>query len=475
MHSFAGQRPLSALVWLLLLWLLALAASQRCSAAVLTGEFKWIHDPSRIIKCNGKYYVYYSGINILARTSTDLVHWTTGKAVLDKVPDWVRQAVPRATNDHVWAPDVIFLNNKYYLFYSFSTFGSKVSVTGLATSPTLDPASPDYQWTDQGVVLASNEQSDFNAIDPGPILDAQGNLWLSIGSWNKGGIKLVKLDKNTGKPLTAPLTIGAGQPAGGPEAPYLHYRDGYYYQFLNEGTCCKGMNVTYHILIGRSKTITGPYLDKQGRDLAKGGGTSFLGTNAEKIGPGHIGIFNEDGIDRFSFHYYDGLANGVPTLGLQTLIWGADGWPQAGADLPGGRYVILSKASGLALGIFNNDFADGTPIDQFTYRGGATQQWNVSPTGDGYYSIGSLGTAKYMDLFECNPRDGTKISQYPWMNNDCQKWRIEQVGEGTYRIASKVGRSVLTLPGGTTTPQAVVQGHAWKGEAGQQWVFQKLP
>jgi len=458
----------------LLCLLVTLAAGGPSAAAVLTGDYLWIHDPSRIIKCNGKYYVYYSGNDILMKYSTDLINWKTGKAVLDRVPEWARKAVPRADSNHSWAPDVIFLNNKYYLYYSFSTFGSKVSVTGLVTSPTLDTESPDYKWTDQGLVLATINASDYNAIDPAPILDTHGDLWLSIGSWNRGGIKLVKLDKNTGKPISELTTIAAGQ-ATGPEAPYLHYRDGYYYLFENEGTCCNGMNVTYHIMMGRSKTITGPYLDKEGRDLAKGGGTSFLGTDGEKIGPGHVGIFSEDGIDRFTFHYYGGTNNGVPTLGMKTLLWGADGWPQAGSDLPAGRYTIVSKASGLALGIYNNSSAEGTPIDQFTYRGGATQQWNVSPTGDGYYSIGSLGTAKYMDLFECSAKDGTKISQYPWRNNDCQKWRIEQTGDGTYRIVSKGGGTAITLPGGTKAPQALIEGHAWKGDSGQQWLFQKLP
>jgi hypothetical protein len=106
---------------------------------------------------------------------------------------------------------------------------------------------------------------------------------------------------------------------------------------------------------------------------------------------------------------------------MQMLIWGADGWPQPGSDLPAGRYTIVSKASGLALGVQNSNAAEGTLIDQAPYMGGPTQQWNLSPTGDGYYSIGSLGTAKYFDLLECKSDEGTKISQYPWFNNDCQK------------------------------------------------------
>ena len=458
----------------LLFALLALAPARTGFAAVLTGEFLWMHDPSRVLKCNGKYFVYYTGEHIQMRTSTDLIEWKNGKPVLASVPEWARKAVPRGDAKTVWAPDVIFVNNQYYLFWSYSSFGSRVSVTGLLTSPTLDPESPDYKWTDRGVVLASTRESDFNAIDAGPILDERGDLWMSIGSFNRGGIKLVKLDKNTGKPVTDPITIGAGQPVG-PEAPYLHYRDGYYYLFQNEGFCCRGMNSTYKMMIGRSKAIIGPYLDRDGKDLAQGGGTPFLGTDGEEIGPGHAGILSENGIDHLTYHYYGSRTNGVPTLGRRTLVWGADGWPRADAALPGGRYTIVSKASGMALGVQNGSWAEGTPIDQAPYLGVPTQQWNISPTGDGYYSIGSIGTARYIDLFECNAKDGTKISQYPWMNNDCQKWRIEQTPDGTYRIVSKGGGTAITLPGGAKTVQATVQGHAWKGEDGQKWLLQKLP
>lgn len=462
------SRPIRGI---LLLWCSLLAlAPMKGEAAVLTGNFL-MHDPSRILKSNGKYFIYGTGPGIIARTSIDLVHWTEAPPVLKVIPAWAHQAVPRADSEFAWAPDVVFLNNKYFLFYSFSTFGSKVSVIGLLTNSTLDPASPNYNWKDEGLVIASSNQTDFNAIDPALTLDAQGDLWMSFGSFFKGGIQLVKLDRNTAKPIGKPFAIAAGHPIG-PEAPYIHYRDGYYYLFINEAFCCRGMNSTYTILIGRSKTITGPYLDKQGKDLAKGGGTLFLGTDAERIGPGHVGVLSEGGIDRFTFHYYDGRANGVPTLGMQTLLWDANGWPRPGTDLPGGRYVIVSKASGLALGIHKADTADGTPIDQFEYKGGAMQQWNISSTGDGYYSIGSLGTGKYFDLLECSLKDGTKISQYPWFNNDCQKWRIEQTSESTYRIVSK-GGSVLTLPGGVKTPQALVQGYSWKGDSSQQWLFQK--
>ncbi len=443
-------------------------------AAVLAGDYSWTHDPSRILKCNGKYFIYLTGDNIPMKVSTDLLTWKKGPSVLAKVPDWARQAVPLAKNDFAWAPDVILVNNKYLLFWSFSTFGSRVSVTGLLSSPTLDPQAPGYNWKDEGLVLASTRASDFNAIDPAPILDERGDLWLAIGSWNRGGIKLVKLDKSTGKPLMAPVTVAAGQRTG-PEAAYLHFRGGWYYLFENEGICCAGMNSSYNIRVGRSRSIAGPYLDKEGHDLGKGGGTLFAGTEGDVVGPGHVGIYSQDGIDTLTFHYYDPRSNGVPTLGLRTLSWGAHAWPSVAPELAPGRYSIVSQASGLALGIANNKPDDGNPIDQFEYRGGPTQQWNVSSVGDGTFAISSMGTSKYLDLFGCSTAEGAKISQYPWLSNDCQKWRIEPLGDGSFRVMSKGGGTALTLPGSSKVPLAQMQGQAWRNEAGQHWLFNKLP
>jgi arabinan endo-1,5-alpha-L-arabinosidase len=300
------------------------------SAATLTGDY-FTHDPSRITKCNGKYFLYCTGRDLPMRYSTDLVHWEIGPPVLTEIPAWARQAVPGNRGDGVWAPDVIYLNKKYYLFYAFSTFGRKISVIGLLTSPTLDPMSKDYHWTDQGMVVSSGDTTDFNAIDPCPILDEHGDLWLSFGSWFGEGIVLVKLDKNTAKPISNFYPLAMKQKTG-PEASYLYRHGGYYYLFENEGFCCRGVNSTYQIMMGRSKSITGPYLDKQGNDLANGAGTLFLGTEGNVIGPGQIGILSEKKADRFTFHYYDGANNGRPTLGFGTFTWGSDGWPSANID-----------------------------------------------------------------------------------------------------------------------------------------------
>jgi hypothetical protein len=108
----------------------------------------FVHDPSTILKENGRYYLFGTGRGISTKSSPDLIHWTNGPSVFTDLPAWTTNAVP-GYRGHTWAPDVLRADGQYRLYYSVSTFGKQVSAIGLTTSPTLDPASPDYCWTDR--------------------------------------------------------------------------------------------------------------------------------------------------------------------------------------------------------------------------------------------------------------------------------------------------------------------------------------
>ena len=302
-------------------WLLSSAAA---FSAGLQGDLR-IHDPSTLIRCGERYYVFDTGSGIITKSSADLVSWSAGPRVFDSPPGWTTNSVP-GFRGFCWAPDLIFTNGCYWLYYSVSTWGSPVSAIGLVTNPTLDPAAPAYRWTDRGLVVQSRAGDVFNAIDPSVARDASGNLWLAFGSyWS--GIKLVPLDSTTGK-LPAPdtprdsLTWNTSI-----EAACVHYRAGWYYLFVNWDRCCAGVNSTYNLRVGRSRQITGPYLDRVGKDMREGGGTLFLGTTGRYIGPGHLGILEDRGTNWFSYHYYDANRGGRPTLDLRRLDWTEDGWP----------------------------------------------------------------------------------------------------------------------------------------------------
>ena len=211
--------------------------------------------------------------------------------------------------------------DRYLLYYAVSSFGRNDSAIGLATNPTLDPADPKFKWSDQGLVVQSTSKDDFNAIDPAASLDASGHLWLAFGSfWS--GIKMVQLDPETGKRIATNSPIYSLAFNDSIEASYIYHHDDYYYLFVNWGLCCRGTNSTYEIRVGRSRQITGPYLDKDGADLITGGGSSFLSTSGPFIGPGQSGIYSENGADWFSCHFYNGQRTrifhaGHPAAGLE--------------------------------------------------------------------------------------------------------------------------------------------------------------
>ncbi|WP_193213046.1 arabinan endo-1,5-alpha-L-arabinosidase [Luteolibacter marinus] len=284
-------------------------------------------DPSTIVRDGSTYWCFFTGRGVPSLHSDDLVTWQRGPAVFKEAPDWIAREVPE--NDGVyWAPDLMKIGDRWLLYYSVSSFGAMRSAIGLATSPTLDPAAPDYQWTDQGPVVQSFTDGDFNTIDPSVFHDDDGKLWLSFGSqWS--GLKLVELDPKTGKRLhpEEPMTSIAAGPSI--EAPWIYKHRGFYYLFLNRGNCCAGNKSTYHIKVGRSKTITGPYVAKDGSRMMDGGGTMVLDVkNGPLTGPGHAGIIGHGGRSWFSCHFEaDDRMGGKATLAVMPVTWSDDGWP----------------------------------------------------------------------------------------------------------------------------------------------------
>ncbi len=298
------------------------------------GDVCHVHDPA-IIEQDGRYYVFGTGFGIPFWTSDDLYHWRRAGRVFDCVADWARERVPRA-RDH-WAPDISFFGGEYRLYYAVSQFGTQRSVIGLATNKTLDPTSPDYCWVDQGLVLGTEPgKDDYNAIDAHAVVDQEGRLWLAVGSyWS--GIKLFELDPSTGKvPDGAKRYSLAARPIEtAVEAPCIIHHGDFYYLFVSFDQCCRGTRSTYNTRVGRSKDITGPYMDDQGKPMLEGGGRVVLERNGPCIGPGHNSVLRRPGQDWLVHHYYDGNRRGMRRLQIRPITWSDDGWPIAGDPMTG--------------------------------------------------------------------------------------------------------------------------------------------
>jgi len=282
-----------------------------------------IHDPSTVVNDAGSTWMLCTGhgVPLLKREADG--RWKRESRLFREYPEWHKKEIPE-NRGHLWAPDIIGISDKWFVYYSVSSFGSNQSAIGLATGKTLDPSSKNYGWKDGGLIIRSRRSDPFNAIDPALIMD-DGRLWMSFGSFWEG-IHLIELDPKTGlrkDPEEKPLKLAMHQEI---EAPFIHKHGDHYYLFVNWGKCCKGVNSTYEIRVGRSKKITGPYLDRHGVDLKDGGGSPFLATSGKFIGPGHASIYKEKGREMLVHHYYDKDRNGRSDLRMLPLEW-KDGWP----------------------------------------------------------------------------------------------------------------------------------------------------
>ncbi len=315
----------------------------------LEGDVEFTHDPS-IIKDGDTWYLFSTANGpdrkgeLPIRCSKDLQHWSHCGYVFDSVPDWIKKESPKTRE--LWAPDISYFDGRYHLYYAFSVFGKNTSGIALLTNKTLDPKSPDFHWEDEGLVLESHTEDDFNAIDPNLSIDAQGRTWLAFGSfWS--GIKMRRIDRKTGKLSTEDTKLYSlasrkrpdnppPNPPGLPgnwqaiEAPFVVHHGGYYYLSVSFDLCCRGTKSNYKTMVGRSRNMTGPYVDAEGKAMLEGGGTPLLVGNDRWVGPGGESILQSKKGDIIVFHAYDGKT-GAAYLQISSIAW-VKGWPHAALE-----------------------------------------------------------------------------------------------------------------------------------------------
>lgn len=284
-------------------------------------------DPTVLRAGDGYFYLYATEDirNTPIFKSQNLVDWTLiGTAFTNSTRPTFE---PKGG---LWAPDINYINGIYVLYYSMSVWGGE-QTCGVGVATSQNPQGP---FTDKGKLFRSNEIGVQNSIDPFYIED-NGKKYLFWGSFS--GIYYVELSDD-GLALKNPASPQPVQIAGTAfEGTYIHKRDGYYYLFASRGSCCNSLNSTYQLVVGRSASLTGPYLSKQGGSMMSNAYTLVVGSNSRFVGNGHCSeiVQDEAGNDWMFFHGWDvnNSGNGRVLL-LNKINWDRSGWPYVTASSP---------------------------------------------------------------------------------------------------------------------------------------------
>lgn len=303
------------------------------------------HDPS-IFKDGDMYYVFSTDTDIIegmkvavqVRKSRDLINWTYEGTVLDDVPTCAKLWTKAKG---IWAPEVIKVKDKYYLYYCASTFGKNRSCIGLLKSDSLSGP-----WQDCGIVLKTDNGDDRNAIDPNLIYDKYRQLWLAYGSfWS--GIYIVKLDETTGKikeegDMGIKIASRSYCVEGAVEGAYIIYNKIYdkYYLFVSYDS----LSSDYNIRVGRADNIEGPYVDINGVLMTNTkyinpnhvgnkimGGYRFGGKHGF-IGPGHNSVLNDNGDFYIVHHIRKEDKTKCFYMHVRKILWSRNDWPMVSPE-----------------------------------------------------------------------------------------------------------------------------------------------
>ena len=287
-------------------------------------------DPSVVQAPDGAFYAYGTGGT--CRKSYDLVNWEDMGIALQR-PTWNdsvrtdKEGKVHPMRFSLWALDVSRVGKKYLVHYASAYWGNETR-TGLGVAEGTSPT----EFTDCGKMFRSTEIGVQNSIDPCYVKD-KGKKYLIWGSFRR--LYMGRLTKD-GKRIKNPshLTQVAGTAF---EGAMVYKRKGYYYLFASVGTCCEGAKSTYHTVVGRSKKLAGPYVDRQGGRMLDNHYETVIKGNDRWKGPGHNSeiITDKEGDTWLLYHAYDALdpEKGRVML-LDKLLWDEEGWPYVEGGTP---------------------------------------------------------------------------------------------------------------------------------------------
>lgn len=328
---------------------------------------------------DGNYYTfstagakYSNGLGKFLR-SEDMVRW-------DTIPDYVWSnetlAQIKQYGENIWAPQVVKIKDQWLMYVSCYTSESKSAIVVLALDSNVFPTGEGKHgpWIFKGVLSQSTVSKINDTIDPFVVEDPEtGKVWMFFGGVDRvyrvelasDGLSLA--EENPTYTHVAGLKVSQDINRNKVfEASSLYYHDGYWYLFVSSGFYS---NYSYSLKVGRSETLTGDFVAKDGTSMKEGNATTILSTTKSSTdfwGPGHNGGIFGDAEGR-TYMYYHCHAKDVPVtvagytpraLMLQQMYWGEDGWPYFQNNKPLGTEVCPAYT--------NSYFELSVPSSQWT-------------------------------------------------------------------------------------------------------------
>jgi beta-xylosidase len=266
------------------------------SNPILGGDYP---DPS-IVRVGSDYYMTHSSFNyypgLIVWHSTDLIHW-------ERISHALTQNV-----GSVWAPDLVFVNGKYYIYFPAG-----------GTNWVVYADSPSGPWSEPIDLKLSG------FIDPGHVVDDKGTRYLYL---SKGYV--VKLTDDGLATAETPVFNYEGWQFPKEwstecfclESPKSTVKDGYYHLITAEGGTA-GPATAHMVVSARAKSPYGPFENSPYNPIVH---TENRGERWWNQGHGTL----VDDINGNWWIMYHGYEKNFQTLGRQTLMlpieWTEDGW-----------------------------------------------------------------------------------------------------------------------------------------------------
>lgn len=466
--------------------LLALALGQPSASAAS------FSNPVKSVKGADPWISYHDGNYYMVTTSwTDVITMrkSTTLAGLSTAPSvqvWQGDAASRCCN--IWAPELHFLNGRWYLYFTAGQNVADYNPTQrshVLESAGSDPMGP-YTFKS---TLNSSWMLDASVLNVG------GRLYV-LGSANSGGTQNVVI-----APMSNPYTV-SGSYSTISTPTYAWERQG---GTVNEGAEILQRGGRTFLIYSASGCWTPDYklgqLELTGSNpLSASSWTKkstpvFQRSDANGVyGPGHNGFFTSpDGTENWIVYHAndqagDGCDNGRTTR-AQKFTWNSDGTPNFGTPVrlgaaqagPSGEpstasttYTVVNRNSGKCLDVENGGTADGTNVRQWSCNGATPQRWRLEDLGDDTHRLVNVATGKVLDTENCSSADGADLRQWSWLNNTCQRFRFVATDGGYVRIVNQASGKVADVADCGVADGVDVRQWAWLGNACQQWALRAV-